>query len=85
MNAEIQIVPMPDRYLAYLTQIGVEGLEQSFEKIIQCNHDRVLDINFSANFWRSVYLNDPNIATKIPKLLFAIMPKTKPHSKSSTK
>ncbi|MFN8274667.1 MAG: AraC family transcriptional regulator [Flavobacteriaceae bacterium] len=35
MNAEIQIVTMPDRYLAYLTHIGVDALEESFEKIIQ--------------------------------------------------
>ena len=34
MNAKIEIKEMPEKYLAYVTQIGVNGIEEAFQRII---------------------------------------------------
>ena len=34
VNAKIEIKEMPEKYLAYVTQIGVNGIEEAFQRII---------------------------------------------------
>lgn len=64
MNAKIQIATMPDRYLAYVTQIGINGIEESFEKIIRWARARDLLLPENAQLCRvfhdSFKVTDPN-------------------------
>lgn len=52
MNAKIEIKEMPEMKLAYITQIGVNGLDDAFEKIIRWARSKGLLAGDAANVVR---------------------------------